>query len=82
VVSIDRHTWDMEDTRTESTVGRDLLDRLRAEFTEMPGLYLTPKQAARLWALDSHAVETALAALVDAHFLMRTPRGGYRRSDR
>jgi hypothetical protein len=81
MVSIDRQTEVMQYTQTESAVGPDLLTRLRAEFAEMPGLYLTPKQAARLWALDTDACEAALAALVDAHFLRRTPSGGYRRSD-
>ena len=31
-----------------------LLRRIRSEFIEMPGLRLTPAQAARLWGMERH----------------------------
>jgi len=40
-----------------------LLHRIRSEFLEMPGLRLTPAQAARLWALDRHTSERLLHGL-------------------
>jgi hypothetical protein len=59
----------------------ELLERVRAEFAEMPGLYLTLNQAARLWAIDQRSCEAALKALVDARFLLRNATGSYRRAD-
>jgi hypothetical protein len=45
----------------EDTVA-PLLERVRNEFLEMPGLRLTPTQAARLLALDPGAYLRASAA--------------------
>lgn len=56
---------------------RPLLERMRAEWIEMPGMRLTAAQAARLWALDCTVCERALAALVLSGFLIRTPSGAY-----
>ena len=53
----------------------ELLQRIRGEYLEMPGLNLTAPQARRLWGLDCAACEAALAALVDAKFLSRTREG-------
>ena len=50
---------------------RDLLQRIRGEFLEMPGLHLTVEQAKRLWALDLVTCRALLDALVDAKFLTR-----------
>jgi hypothetical protein len=47
----------------------DLLQRVRSEFIEMPGLRLRIDQAQRLWNLDRALCESALRALVDAKFL-------------
>jgi hypothetical protein len=57
----------------------DLLDRIREEFREMPGLSLTEAQAARLWQLEEVLAVTVLAQLVETKFLRRTPDGFYRR---
>jgi hypothetical protein len=46
-----------------------ILERVRGEFNEMPGLRLTPEQAARLWNLDRRACTEVLGRLVDASFL-------------
>ena len=50
----------------------EALRRVRAEYLEMPGLQLTPAQAARLWALDRRLCESVLTALVEARFLICT----------
>jgi len=54
-----------------------LLHRVRGEFLEMPGLRLTPAQAARLWALDRGTSEQILDGLATAGFLLRTKEGAY-----
>lgn len=46
-----------------------VVERVRGEFNEMPGLRLTPKQAARLWGLDQTMCEEVLSRLVAASFL-------------
>jgi hypothetical protein len=53
----------------------ELVDRVRSEFLEMPGLRLTPEQAARLWGLDSAACQNVIKALVASAFLRWTPSG-------
>jgi hypothetical protein len=57
-----------------------LLERVRSEFLEMPGLRLTSKQAARLWALDRKTSERVLDGLVDLGFLGRSRDGAYLRA--
>src|SRR5262249_54511712 len=46
-----------------------LLQRIRSEFMEMPGLNLTLAQAARLWGLDKPTSERLLGELVSSGFL-------------
>ena len=43
----------------------------RAEFLEMPGLKLTVRQAARLWAVDQTICSDVLSALVESRLLVR-----------
>ena len=52
-----------------------LIDRIRAEFTELPGLKLTPAQACRLWQVDERECRTALATLIAEGFLAQAPSG-------
>lgn len=59
----------------------DVLNRVRGEYTEMPGLRLTTAQAQRLWGLDQAACDALLGALVDAKFLFRTRDGAFMRFD-
>ena len=56
---------------------RELLRRIRAEFAELPGLCLTPRQAARLWNLDLAGCECILGELADAHAIVRTDDGRF-----
>jgi hypothetical protein len=49
-----------------------LLQRVRSEFTEMPGLRLTVAQASRLWNTDVETSVALLDALVELRFLRLT----------
>jgi hypothetical protein len=53
------------------------LDRIQAEYLEMPGLQLTKPQVRRLWALEDHTCDVLLEELIATHFLRRTPRDAY-----
>ena len=57
-----------------------LLHRIRSEFLEMPGLQLTPAQAARLWGLDRHTSERLLDGLTRTGFLLKNRAGAYLRA--
>jgi hypothetical protein len=54
-----------------------MLDRVRSEFLEMPGLRLTPAQASRLWAMDPRSSERILEGLATSGFLLKTREGMY-----
>ena len=56
-----------------------LLNRIRGEFLEMPGLRLTCEQAQRLYGLDPALCQRALDWLVDARFLCVTANRTYAR---
>jgi hypothetical protein len=56
-----------------------LVERVRCEFLEMPGLRLTMPQAARLWGLDLPSCEAVVDALVRCEFLQRTASGAVAR---
>ena len=53
------------------------LNRIRAEYREMPGLSLTQPQMRRLWGLEPHVCTALVDSLVAAHVLRRTPEGSY-----
>ncbi|HZT76103.1 MAG TPA: hypothetical protein VFA27_05560 [Vicinamibacterales bacterium] len=54
-----------------------ILERIRGEFLEMPGLTLTSPQAKRLLGLDEHMCHRLLDRLVEVRFLRRTFTGAY-----
>ena len=54
-----------------------LLERVRGEFREMPGLRLTFAQACRLWQMDSTTCGVVLERLTDDGVLLRTRQGHY-----
>jgi hypothetical protein len=60
----------------------EAVDRVRAEFTDLPGLELTLPQASRLWSLGVDDCRSVLDALVDAGFLVWEPPRTYRRAHR
>ena len=55
------------------------VERLRAEFVEMPGLRLTPEQARRLCGVELGQCAAALDTLVREKFLCAKPDGTYAR---
>ena len=56
---------------------REWSQRILAEYREMPGLRLTLRQAARLWAMDAVHCQAILDALVASGSLRRSPTGEY-----
>ena len=52
-----------------------LVQRVESEFREMPGLRLTPAQAARLWHLDAALCQQVIECLVGRSFLRWTQTG-------
>jgi hypothetical protein len=58
---------------------RKTVERLRAEFIEMPGLSLTREQVQRFCGVNERIVQAVLDSLVDAAFLRMRPDGSYAR---
>ena len=56
---------------------RDVIELMRLEYAEMPGLKLTFWQAQCLWNLSDDQCERALAALTASGFLAQTREGAY-----
>ena len=54
-----------------------LVNRIRAEYREMPDLQLTFAQARVLWQLDGATCTAVLQALIDEGFLSGTPDGRF-----
>lgn len=50
---------------------RKLVQRLREEFEETPGLRLTVREASRFWALDELTCALVMTELADQGFLAR-----------
>jgi hypothetical protein len=59
----------------------DWIPIIRAEYLEMPGLALTPRQVRRLWHLDTATCDKVLDRLVADHFLRHTAVDTYVRAD-
>jgi hypothetical protein len=56
-------------------------ERLAAQFSELPGLRLTPQQTARLLDIDCILSEHVVHMLIDAAFLRRMPDGSLIRAE-
>lgn len=56
-----------------------LVERIRGEYLEMPGLRLTLAQARRLWAIDESTCGQVLQRLAEMNFLARSSDGKYGR---
>jgi hypothetical protein len=65
---------------TAATTSKDLLDIIKGAFLDMPGLLLTRCQFRRLWGLDASTCDEVIKALLESHFLVRTPDGNYGRN--
>jgi len=59
----------------------DVVQRIRAEFREMPGLRLTPAEATKLWGLEHNTCRAVIDALVATAFLRWTSAGSVTRAD-
>ena len=59
----------------------DCVQRIRAEYLDLPGLSLTAAQAQRLWSLDLETCRLVLDTMVRETFLRRTPQAQYVRRD-
>ena len=59
-----------------------ILDRLRAEYREMPGMRLKLEQVQRLCGIEQRLCKVALEALVEAKFLRLRSDGTYVLFDR
>ena len=62
-----------------NTVAPQIIQRIRAEYLEMPGLALRPEQVERLCGMDSTLCLSVLEALVETGFLWRRSDGAYGR---
>jgi len=60
---------------------QQLVQRVESEFREMPGLRLTPAQAARLWHLDTALCQQVIEDLVGRSFLRWTQTGALVRAE-
>ncbi len=59
-----------------------VLNRIRAEYMEMPGMHLTVQQVQRLCGIERAICQMVLDGLVDEGFLSLKPNGHYaRRTD-
>ena len=58
----------------------DLVSRIRSEYVEMPGLWLTADQATRLWGLDPNQCKELLQVLIAQDFLTVRADGKYGRA--
>lgn len=54
-----------------------LVNRVRAEFNEMPDLRLTLPQAQRLWGVEPAVCETVVDVLVRTSFLRKAEDGTF-----
>jgi hypothetical protein len=62
-----------------TAVAPQILQRIRAEYLDMPGLSLSPEQVQRLCGVDSALCASVLEALVEIGFLSRRSDGAYAR---
>ena len=58
----------------------DVLNQLRAEFMEMPGMRLHAQQIQRLCGIDQTTCQLALDSLLESKFLCLKPDGAYVRA--
>jgi hypothetical protein len=63
-----------------TVVAPQILQRIRAEYLEMPGLSLSPEQVQRLCGVDSVLCVSVLEELVETGFLSMRSDGAYGRN--
>jgi hypothetical protein len=70
----------MRPRQGEVSLNEEVLERVRAEYVEMPGMRLTSRQVQRLCGVEMAVCTNVLDALVARKFLCRNPDGTYARS--
>jgi hypothetical protein len=65
--------------RMKSSENEPLVERIRAEYLEMPGMTLRLEQVARLCGIERSICKVVLDALVAVKFLCLRPDGTYAR---
>ena len=60
----------------------DWVRLIQSEYSEMPGLHLSKRQAQRMWNLDARSADAIFADLEASHFLSRMPNDIYIRASR
>lgn len=68
------------DVSTSGPTIRTLMERVQAEYVEMPGLSVTLPQAQRLWAIDPATCEEVFSRLIATRVLRRTSKGRFVRA--
>jgi hypothetical protein len=75
--------WTLKDPHVLATDAKLVvsLERIRAEYLDIPGLRLTKAQVQRLWGLDPIRCDALLETLIEVKFLTRTHGAQYVRAD-
>jgi hypothetical protein len=72
------HSWHARSSyRLPDLIWQAAVNRIRAEFEEMPSLRVTLSEARRLFGLPDPAATWVLRRLAREGFLVRTARGEY-----
>jgi DNA-binding IclR family transcriptional regulator len=58
---------------------KQIMDAIRSEFNEMPGMRLTRDQFCRLWHLERQEAERVISSLTASGFLRRDGNNRYGR---
>lgn len=67
-------------TTTPTAPVQTLMQRVQAEYAEMPGLSVTLPQAQRLWAVDRQTCEVVFRRLIATGVLRLTTKGRFVRA--
>lgn len=59
---------------------QDVIERVRSEYLEMPGMRLTPQQLQRLCGIGPALCDAVLESMVQSRFLALRPDGTYARA--
>jgi len=62
------------------TVPKDVVERVRSEYLEMPGMRLTTRQVQRLCGIGAALCDAVLESMVESRFLAVRPDGTYVRA--
>jgi CheY-like chemotaxis protein len=79
MLAVDRPQRRKSDRLASVSAHQQVLDRIRAEFLEMPGMTLTIQQVQRLCGIDGSICQIVLDALVESKFLGINANGTYTR---